>query len=410
MRMHRLSLLLTTIILLLSAHAGRAQDCNHACEPAARDASGCCPAAPVSKPRPRTVHASAPASSYLLLTPDADCEVSVDGMDQAGTLRKDEVRKVKVGVGDHVVKALAVRATTPGEFKSIVTISAPGEQKAVAISFAGEIAHAADAADATLMLLTDADCEVSVDEVSVGIVSPDSVKKVPVKIEDHLIVAKSPDGRIIRSFVKVDHAGQVAVNIACANSPPPSSAPAAPDESAIESYVLTAEDRYSISLTVNPVMPVSGIDRGFYNANLFRQMYVGVMKDQVTSSLIKQGFSVADSSADCHKTGGLFSQKVECVNRPAAQATPPDCQLNIAFVIDDGKTTLRVDSVLDCAGYPAERFTHSKDIEGRVPMWISPSKNKNFAESFLFPTAEDLAKKIGETRVLKQLVLRKKAH
>lgn len=410
MRIFRFLSFFGAILLLSSALCGRSQDCNHACDPSARDASGCCPAAAPSraKPKPRTPRPPAQdrAQSFLLLTPDADCDISVDGA-ALGAVRKDEVRKIPAIAGDHVIQA---SRSGGGEFKTIVSITAAGEQKAVAISF--EAAAAGGENGATLLLLTDADCEVSVDDVSVGLVSPDSVKKVPVKMEDHLIVAKSPDGRIMRSFVKVDHAGQVAVNIACALAPPPTIDPAAAaalEEKALDSYVITAEDRYSISMTVNPVMPVTGIDRGFYNASLFQAMYVGVMKDQLTSSLVKQGFSVTETTLECHRTGGLLSKKTECVSRSAAdQTVPPDCTLNLAFDIDEEKTTLRVDSTLDCAGYPAEHFKHSKDIDGRVPMWLGPSKNKAFAETFLFPTAEDIAKKIGETRAVKLMVQRKK--
>ncbi len=328
---------------------------------------------------------AAPPAAWLLLTADDPCNVTVDGEAQ-GTLAAGEVRKLKTGPGEHLVRAK--RASDGAEFRARAALAKDGDQKLVAIRFTSGAPRDEKEYPATLMLVADANCEVSVDDSPLGVVARDAVKRVPVRIEDHFVTARRPDGSLSRTIVKVDRAGQVAVAVSCGVAPAAAAAVApapgaGPTDAELDAWEMTGDDKYAVSVSVNPEMPVSGLPpRGIYSASTFEAMYPVIMRDVLPAALIKQGFTVADRE-------------------------PGDCRLTLAFTYPQSHESLLLDSELDCGGQPGERFNFSRPTENGKVMWFSPSHNKNYIEGYLNPAADELAFKLTRSHAVKRVAKKK---
>ncbi len=172
--------------MALLAVRANAQTCNHKCPVEQRDESGCCPAAPAPKPkppvRPKPKLAAAPAASApvaappratLLLLPDADCEIFVDG-ESAGRAVRNELKRVTVETGGHTVVASADDGRT---FRAAVNADGAG-QFAVNVEFPPAASAAAAPAP------TAAPAPVAEENLEGYVLSPEELRRIPIQLDD----------------------------------------------------------------------------------------------------------------------------------------------------------------------------------------------------------------------------------
>ena len=317
---------LSLFTLLLLAAPLAAQDCNRQCAPGTpRDANACCLEAPQAKSKPKA-------------KPKPSQPASVASA--AGT-----------------VPAPASSATHPPP-----VLNPPS---------------------AVLLLSPDADCEVFVDGVSAGMVNKNGLKRISATVEDHVVTAKNPAGKLFRTVVKIEKAGQVAVNIACAPEPPAAVAPN-PEEENLDAYQLTPEDLRRIPILLDDATPVQGIDT-LHMADRRNQVPSGI-RHELGAALRNAGFEVT--------------------------AVPARTPIKLKILAVPGMnglhwTMARLELSVEYEGRLVDHLASTAVMEGSFGLLSFFNEN---ATRYFKAAGADLASQMTRSKKLKQLIRRQTPH
>lgn len=199
-----------------------------------------------------------------------------------------------------------------------------------------------------------------------------------------MVSARSADGKSFRTVVKVEKAGQIAVNIACAAERQAAAAAPRAEEEDLSGYVLTPEDLRRIPILLDDATPVQGIE-SMRLADNHGQVPAAIRRE-LRAALGNAGFTVTT----------------------APESTPIKLRiLAVPGIIGLHWTMSRLELSIEYEGRLVDHLASTVAMEGTFGMLSFYNDN---ATRFFKAAGIELAGQLTRSKKLKQLIRKKTPH